>query len=147
MTKKTLNLTIGKRIRKLRNSLGMTRKKLAERLEITVSHMGLIERGDRGLTMWNCMLLCEALCVSPEYILTGHNELPDIKNIDVPNKTQTTFSEQEWEHFKDLITAYSLISPAKRNADIIFESLNFSLSNYTKTMHHSTTLNLQNTKK
>ena len=77
MTKKMLDCEIGKRIGELRKSFGMTRGKLAERLGISISHMGFIERGERGLTVWNCVLLSETLCVSVEYILKGIDELPN----------------------------------------------------------------------
>ena len=140
MTKKMLNCEIGNRVKELRKSFGITRVQLAERLGLTVSHMGLIERGERGLTVWNCKLLCEMLCVSVEYILLGSGEMPTLKNVEALRGKNNQFSSHELRLFNELITAYFLISPAKRNADIIFESLRFALANYTKILHFGTEL-------
>ncbi|MDR0273710.1 MAG: helix-turn-helix domain-containing protein [Clostridiales bacterium] len=45
-----LDKTIGQNIRKERELHKMTREELAEALDLTISHMGLIERGERGAT-------------------------------------------------------------------------------------------------
>jgi transcriptional regulator with XRE-family HTH domain len=138
MTKKMLNCEIGNRVKELRKSFGITREQLAERLGLTVSHMGLIERGERGLTVWNCKLLSKTLCVPMEYILLGGGEMPTSKNINALRENNNQFSAHELQLFDELIAAYFLISPAKRNADIIFESLRFALANYTKILHFVT---------
>jgi len=48
--KDRLDRTIGKNIRIERQARSMSRDELAEALDLTVSHMGLIERGERGAT-------------------------------------------------------------------------------------------------
>jgi transcriptional regulator with XRE-family HTH domain len=48
--KDRLDRTIGQNIRTEREMRKMSREELAEALDLTVSHMGLIERGERGAT-------------------------------------------------------------------------------------------------
>jgi len=48
--KDRLDRTIGQNIRAEREMRKMSREELAETLDLTVSHMGLIERGERGAT-------------------------------------------------------------------------------------------------
>lgn len=48
--KDRLDRTIGQNIRTEREFRKMSREELAETLDLTVSHMGLIERGERGAT-------------------------------------------------------------------------------------------------
>jgi transcriptional regulator with XRE-family HTH domain len=49
-SKDRLDRVIGQNIRKERELHNMSREELAEQLDLTVSHMGLIERGERGAT-------------------------------------------------------------------------------------------------
>jgi len=48
--KVNLDETIGKNIRSERQARNLSRDELAEMLDLTTSHMGLIERGERGAT-------------------------------------------------------------------------------------------------
>ncbi|MCL1864143.1 MAG: helix-turn-helix domain-containing protein [Defluviitaleaceae bacterium] len=48
--KDRLDRTIGQNIRAEREMRKMSREELAEALDLTVSHMGLMERGERGAT-------------------------------------------------------------------------------------------------
>jgi len=48
--KTNLDEVIGRNIRNERQSRNLSREELAEMLELTTSHMGLIERGERGAT-------------------------------------------------------------------------------------------------
>jgi len=48
--KQHIDKIIGQNIRNERESRKMSREELAEMMELTVSHMGLIERGERGAT-------------------------------------------------------------------------------------------------
>ncbi|MCL2047310.1 MAG: helix-turn-helix transcriptional regulator [Defluviitaleaceae bacterium] len=48
--KNELDKIIGKNIRAEREKRSMSREELAETLDLTISHMGLIERGERGAT-------------------------------------------------------------------------------------------------
>ena len=50
LEKDRLDVIIGKNIRLERESRKLSRDELAEMMELTSSHMGLIERGERGAT-------------------------------------------------------------------------------------------------
>lgn len=61
----------GKRIAKLRKERGLTQDQLAEKLNISTSNLGKLERGLQGLSI---DLLVEIRCffgVSTDYILLG----------------------------------------------------------------------------
>ena len=66
-----LNREIGRRVWELRELFGMSRDEPAERLGLTVPHMGLIERGQRGLTPARCIAISDIFCVSVEYIFAS----------------------------------------------------------------------------
>ena len=50
LEKDRLDVMIGNNIRVEREARNLTRDELAEMMELTTSHMGLIERGERGAT-------------------------------------------------------------------------------------------------
>ena len=122
------NREIGRRVCELREACGMSRNELAERLELTISHMGLIERGKRGLTPSRCIALSDIFCVSVEYIFTGRGEVS--KGADLLPHHNLTHKEQQL--LSEFVIAYSRISPEKRDADIIFEHTRFLLAQYTR---------------
>jgi transcriptional regulator with XRE-family HTH domain len=136
MKNKSLNREIGKRITELRTSRGIRRDKLADRLGITVSYLGLIERGERGLSISKCIILSDALYVSIDYITTGRGKSKgDINALPI---AFNPFSPREKKLFSKFTTDYLLIPTEKRNADIIFENIRASLALYIKTIHFCT---------
>lgn len=44
-------IALGKRIRRLRKQKDLTQEKLAEKVGVSVTHIGLIETGKRGVSM------------------------------------------------------------------------------------------------
>lgn len=72
----------GRRIREMRRTLRMTQEELAEQVGISASFLGHIERGTRVASLETLIGLCNALCVTPQYLLsaslnTSVNQLPD----------------------------------------------------------------------
>lgn len=67
----TLRKEMGKRVRNLRRTSGITIDFLSEKLGITQSHLGLIERGERGITVERLLVFCEYFKCSADYMLTG----------------------------------------------------------------------------
>ena len=57
--KRRLDKIVGENIRMERELRNMTREELGELLELTTSHVGLIERGDRGATAVSLMSLSQ----------------------------------------------------------------------------------------
>lgn len=62
--KVTLDKIIGGNIRTERELRGITRDELAEFIDLTVSHLGLIERGERGATPVTILRLVRAFDIS-----------------------------------------------------------------------------------
>ncbi|MCK8600146.1 helix-turn-helix domain-containing protein [Desulfoferrobacter suflitae] len=58
-------VAFGKRIRKLREQLGLTQTQLAEKANLSVKHLGEFERGRGNPTFATIENLAEALHVSP----------------------------------------------------------------------------------
>jgi len=67
-----LDSIIGQNIRIARESRQMSRDELAEVMELTVSHMGLIERGERGATVVTLEELARVFDVSVDSFFVEH---------------------------------------------------------------------------
>lgn len=61
----------GTRVRAARRRLGMTQEELAEKVGISSSFLGHIERGTRIASLETLVLLCNALHVTPQALLTA----------------------------------------------------------------------------
>lgn len=61
----------GIRVRAARRRLGMTQEELAEKAGISPSFLGHIERGTRIASLETLVLLCNALHVTPQALLTA----------------------------------------------------------------------------
>ena len=72
--KKQLNVEIGGRIRKCRETLGYSRETLAEKAELANSFIGTIELGSGSFTAESLIKLCRALGTSAvSYRITCNN--------------------------------------------------------------------------
>ena len=60
---------LGMRIRRKRKELSITQSTLAEMADISLSFLGHIERGSRKASLETIVSLCNALQVSPNYLL------------------------------------------------------------------------------
>ena len=59
----------GQRVRASRRALGLTQEELAEKVGISASFMGHIERGSRVASLETLVALCNVLQVSPQTLL------------------------------------------------------------------------------
>ena len=73
-----LNLELGQRVKELREALNLSRKDLAELLDISDYFLVEIELGRRGVTLCK---LADALCTTTDYLLRGIHGPSDIKSI------------------------------------------------------------------
>ena len=62
---------LGQRIRKQRTQLGWTQETLAERINVSTSFVGHIERGTRKASLETLVSLANALNVSLDYLMAG----------------------------------------------------------------------------
>jgi transcriptional regulator with XRE-family HTH domain len=72
--------TIGNRLRDLRNEYGWSQEELAHRAEISPSHMGRLERGERGATIHSLEKVTNALGITFEELFRFLN--PEYENKD-----------------------------------------------------------------
>ena len=60
---------LGRRVRIRRNVLGITQEGLAERINVSTSFVGHIERGTRKLSVETLHALCKALGISADFLM------------------------------------------------------------------------------
>lgn len=74
--KDSLKHRLGRNLRALRVSRGLTQEKLAEQLDVTPRYLAGIERGERNLTLDSIDALAEALQVDNLALLTVGVDTP-----------------------------------------------------------------------
>ena len=57
------------KLQELRKSRGMTQEELAEKVDISASHMSVVERGKKGVKVETLVNIANALDVSPNELL------------------------------------------------------------------------------
>ena len=62
---------MGKRVRKQRQLIGLTQQELAERIGVSTSFVGHVERGTRKASLETLVALSNALGVGVDYLLAG----------------------------------------------------------------------------
>ncbi len=62
---------IGKRIRNIRENMGMTKEKFAKLLGISGQYLGVVEHGKSYLSIEKLKVLCDLTGLSADYILFG----------------------------------------------------------------------------
>ena len=73
-------VSIGGRIRKQREFLGLTREQFAEKLDITPKFCSDIELGVKGMSVPTLCRIADTLNLSTDYILFGKNTKKDPAN-------------------------------------------------------------------
>jgi len=77
---------VGKRIREIRENMGMTKEKFAKLLGISGQYLGVVEHGKSYLSIEKLKILCDLTNSSSDYILFG-------KDNDIIINTQEVLSE------------------------------------------------------
>lgn len=62
---------MGRRIRSRREYIGLSREKLAEKLDVSAQFIADIEYGNKGISIKKLYLLCQILDVTADYVLAG----------------------------------------------------------------------------
>ena len=74
-------MDLGKRVRKQRQLIGLTQQELAERIGVSTSFVGHVERGTRKASLETLVALSNALGVGVDYLLAGSlQSSPDEEN-------------------------------------------------------------------
>ena len=66
------NLSIGQRMRQIRQAAHMTQEQLADTLGVTVNYLGEIERGRRPLSLALASQFCQYFHVTYDYLYRGN---------------------------------------------------------------------------
>lgn len=66
-------IEVGSRIRDLRKKNALTIERLSELLEVSTSFVGLIEKGESGISADNLLSLSQLFKVTVDYLLTGED--------------------------------------------------------------------------
>ena len=69
--KKALNVSIGKRLKDIRENCGYTQEVFAEKLDVGVEHYRKIENGSYGLQPDKFLKLYHSFSIDPSYLITG----------------------------------------------------------------------------
>lgn len=95
---------IGKRIKNIRENMGMTKESFAKQLGISGQYLGLIEHGKNCLSIEKLKILCDFTNLSADYILFGKNQnmVNDTKDI------LAEFTENQIELGCDMIKKLAL---------------------------------------
>jgi len=88
-----INLEIGERIKKIRNSKGWTQKQLAMKAGITIQSVLYVEKGKRGLSSHTMRSISSALEVTADYLLFGHSG--SLSEIEIAAMMPAGLSEEE----------------------------------------------------
>ncbi len=83
---------LGKRIREERLRLKLTQEQLSERIDVTASYLGAVERGEKSMTLEKLIDLINVFGVSMDYILSDYIKS---KNEDELLELIKTMTEQQ----------------------------------------------------
>ncbi|MBP3541045.1 MAG: helix-turn-helix transcriptional regulator [Clostridia bacterium] len=90
---------MGRKIRSQRKAQGLTQERLAELLDISASFLGHIERGTRVASLDTLARLCNALHISPAYLMESALCAPDL---DLPED----LTEKQKDKLNEMIALY-----------------------------------------
>jgi len=71
---KDYNLTVGLRIREIREAFHMTRATFSEKCDISESFLTAVESGQKGVTSKTLYKICTATNVSADYFVRGKDQ-------------------------------------------------------------------------
>ncbi|MGN0824179.1 MAG: helix-turn-helix domain-containing protein [Candidatus Coproplasma sp.] len=71
---KDVNVTLGERVKLVRNANKLTREKLAELIDVSPRFLAEVESGKVGVSLQTLKNLCSALSTTSDYLLGLDNE-------------------------------------------------------------------------
>lgn len=105
---------IGQRIRKYRKALGLPQEQLAEKIEISTTHMSHIETGNTKLSLSVLVNISKELGESVDNLLFGHSTMDKNSISEDISQLLEDCTMQEALFIKDLISGIK-VSMRKRN--------------------------------
>lgn len=71
---KDYNLTVGLRIREVREVLKLTREEFSEKCDISSSFLAAVENGKKSVTSKTLYKICTVFDISADYIIRGNQD-------------------------------------------------------------------------
>lgn len=98
---------LGDKIRRQRQQKNLTQEKLAEKVDISESFMGHIERGDRKLSIDTLVKIAQELDISIDYLLLDTIKMePDV----YLNEIVSTLGKKNKKQVKALLNVVKLLA-------------------------------------
>ncbi len=110
MKKDSLNVSVGQRIRQIRENMGYTRESFSELCDISDSFLSDVERGNKSLTTKTLYKICNASHASADYILMGNHFYTSEENpaIDSILSTLAGMNNEQCRHAANILNEYFL---------------------------------------
>lgn len=85
---------LGRRVRQQRAMCGLTQEELAEKSGISCSFVGHIERGEKKFSIGTLVALCNAMMISPNYLLQDSLDQTVLNDsVDVGQQNKALFDD------------------------------------------------------
>ena len=94
---------IGQRIRKHREKSRLSQEQLAERADVSSQTISTAETGKKRLRVENIIKICEALDISPDYLLLGKISPQDLT---ILSDKLSQLTPGQYRHLEDIIDSY-----------------------------------------
>ena len=94
---------IGQRIRKHRERSRLSQEQLAERADVSSQTISTAETGKKRLRVENIIKICEALEISPDYLLLGEISPQDLT---ILSEKLSQLTPGQYRHLENIIDSY-----------------------------------------
>jgi len=98
---------IGKRLRRQREYLSLTREQFAEKVELSPQFVAQLENATRGMSAETLYKICERTNISADYLLLGRQLINGERTpaVELLSKIPPQFSEMTEEILRNLLAA------------------------------------------
>jgi len=105
---RTVLTQIGKRIRRSREQLNLTREQFAEQVQISPQFLAELENGKKGMSADTLYKICQRFRLSADYMLFG--EISSVKFSNTVNNVVNTFPEPYVTLVEEVISAIGRVA-------------------------------------
>ncbi|MCL2839311.1 MAG: helix-turn-helix transcriptional regulator [Defluviitaleaceae bacterium] len=132
--KSNLDKEVGVRIRTLRREMDISVDRLSEILDITPSHVRLIEYGQRGVTLSLCQKLCDTFNLTSDYLIYG-----DARKVEIPvtgdfntisDIAANSLNQEERDFFAEVMKEYTHSRSSATDAKLLKDALHAQLKSF-----------------
>lgn len=102
---------VGKRLRRFRMQMGLTREQFSEQVSISPQFLAEIENGKKGMSAETLFKICDRFNLSADYILMGR--VSSARLSDPVHDALSNFSEPYIELTEEIIKAIEKVATAE----------------------------------